>query len=49
MEVTYMLSLKKTLLVTCLLAVSGSALAANKADLLVIGKIVPAGRSEPRS
>lgn len=43
MEVTYMLSLKKTLLVTCLLAVSGSALAANKADLLVIGKIVPAG------
>ena len=38
-----MLSLKKTLLVTCLLAVSGSALAANKADLLVIGKIVPAG------
>ena len=37
------MSLKKTLLVTCLLAVSGSALAATKADLLVTGKIVPAG------
>ena len=37
------MSLKKTLLVTCLLAVSGSAMAATTADLLVTGKIVPAG------
>ena len=37
------MSLKKTLLVTCLLAVSGSAMAATTADLMVTGKIVPAG------
>ena len=41
MEVTVMMSLKKTLLVTCLLAASGGTFAAQTADLQLTGKIVP--------
>lgn len=41
MEVIVMMSLKKTLLVTCLLAASGGTFAAPTADLQLTGKIVP--------